>query len=191
MYQELEARLEQASTNPDIACALAALATLAWRNGDEERLLRLEYWLALNHLWYWRRASPRLIEIHPAPLRVVDQRPTSFQKHWDAPVTARMCAAFLVRPYVARGDPVEWLVRNPVAVDVPLFAAQVGGWLWFEGEWAREDAHPVTVGRWRVGVSRVGSRPCKEVFDLRGLYREITAEFPTGERRCPAFPNGW
>lgn len=189
MYQELEARLEQASTNSDIAVAIAALATLAWRNGDEERLVRLEYWIALNHLWHWRLAKPRLIEIHPASLRVVDQLPTFFQKHWDIPVTARMCAAFLVRPYAARGEHVEWLVQNPVAVDIPLFAAQVGGWLWFKGEWAREDAQPVTVGRWRVGVSRVGSKPCKVVFDLRALYREVTAEFHTHEPGCPAFPN--
>jgi hypothetical protein len=157
MDQELEARLARASTNSDIAVAIAALATLAWRSGDEERLLRLEYWIALNNLWHWRLDEPKLIAIHPASLRVVDQLPAPFQKHLDAPVTARMCAALLVRPYVARGEPVEWLVRSPVSVDMPLFAAQVGGWLWFEGEWAREDAQPLTVGRRRVGVSRVGS----------------------------------
>lgn len=176
--KQLEVQIAVASTNWEVAHVCADLATMAWREGDEDTLQRLMFWFhsaPFIDVIKKDQASQRITLHSLTPERLEDTR-WRLNRNWDQPITPRRCAKALIYTEVVRGDTVEWIMRGSQGALNHWYDAQVGGYYFPDDEIEKEKPKSINLGPWRMGVSKVLDQPCKAIFDLREIYDEIRRE---------------
>lgn len=185
--EQLDAQLTDASTNREIAEAIAKLATNAWRTGDEEALRRLEFWFIAYGISSKKDEVSQQISLHPSAVTMLEQASWHLDRGWNQPITARRCAKALIHNETIRGDPVEDISRGGQGCACQWFDAHVGGYFYAGDNWKKPHVKPIHLGPWRIGVSWVMGVPSKDIFDLRGLYDEIRREALGGVTQLSLF----
>ncbi len=81
-------------------------------------------------------------------------------------MTPREVALDFIRPYVERGIPLSAMRRCLTGRYASGTRVQLGGYLW-DGETAER------LTRSELAVTELDGEPCRIVFELRSLYREL------------------
>jgi hypothetical protein len=87
----------------------------------------------------------------------------------DAPATPREAAKALVRPYVARGDPIGWYAGHALGYRCAAYAAGIGVDMAAGGERRDLPGDQIT-------VTALGGRPCHAAFPLAEIWEELELE---------------
>ena len=81
-------------------------------------------------------------------------------------MTPREAALDFIRPYVERGVPLSAIKRRLTGRFASGTRVQLGGYVW-DGDVAER------LSRSEVAVTELDGQPCRGVFELRSLYREL------------------
>src|SRR6266851_4443182 len=98
-------------------------------------------------------------------------------------MTAREAAKDVIRDYVERGDSRESLADGCLGYSGSDYAAQISGYLWRHEDLRKPNTQPVCkVGRYQIGVERIGEQEVFQLFSLKEIYNEILIEKQTGRK---------
>lgn len=87
--------------------------------------------------------------------------------------TPREAAKALVRPYVARGDPIGWYQGHALGYRCPAYAAAIGPAATPDSE--RQGGAPD-----HIAVTALDGQPCHAVFPLVEIWEEVETELRPG-----------
>jgi hypothetical protein len=98
-------------------------------------------------------------------------------------MTPREAAKDLIRGYVERGDSIESLAAGCMGCSGSQYSAQISGYRWRREDLYKPNTKPVSkVGRYQIGVERIGEEEVFQVFSLKAIYQEIQTEMKTGKK---------
>src|SRR5947209_20401551 len=98
-------------------------------------------------------------------------------------MTAREAAKALIRGYVERGDSIESLAGGCLGSCGSDYCAQISGYMWRREDLRKPNTQPVCkVGRYQIGVERIGEQEVFQIFSLKEIYNEIIIEKQTGRK---------
>jgi len=101
-------------------------------------------------------------------------------------MTAREAAKDLIRYEVLRGDTIKQLADGSQGSYSDNYHANIGGYIW--NNFQKENQISKKVGRYQIGVERVGNTECMEIFSLQEIYNEILYEKKHGKQeQLPLF----
>lgn len=95
-------------------------------------------------------------------------------------MTAREAAKDLVRVCVLRGDTIKQLSDGMMGFCSDAYHACIGGYIF--NNLGKENETSRKVGKYQIGVEKVGSAECMQVFSLQEIYDEILYERDNGKQ---------
>ena len=95
-------------------------------------------------------------------------------------MTARDAAKDLIRAYVLRGETINQLASGMLGSCSNEYHANIGGYIW--NNFQKENQISKKVGRYQIGVERVGQTECMELFSLQEIHTEILYEKAYGKQ---------